>query len=467
MRDERGNGLKKARPRPVLVPDENIRAIRELMADDARLPADLQPRLLELLREREAREAEQERERLRQKAGAELERAVQVAEGGDTREAIDIVIKAGRNLGLPEPRRRFGLGDALADRPPPFSVCPKLEWDVGRPPMLIGAPSAGKSLVILAAMLDMMAGGPIWGCPDFWVPRPCRTVFIDLDLGVERTMRRFKRLSRGRGVTAKTEEGGRAQLASIYRVDPRDLGVLDFDGGEGLRLGSLDPEELNRWRRAWVDAVRGYDLVAVDSLRRLAPFLDENDSRFSVVPDVLRLVSEEAGAVILPLHHATNKAPQNGRKRPPGSRGTSAIDGAAGSQFVIEDDDDNGARTVTQIRAGDAGKIPPFCLVIEVDPPGDDGEPGIRVVYRTMEQVKRRDQADDGGKAQLLRALVREVLITAGAAGLCVGELRAAVRAAGGKGRNTAIDAAAGELVKAREATTRADSSNSTRYYAA
>ena len=223
---------------------------------------------------------------------------------------------------------------------------------------------------------------------------------VDLDQGANKTLRRFKRLLRGHGVTASELGAARAQLAQRFEVDPRDMASFDVDEGEGLRLMSLDAAEMVRWRSAWIDAVRGYDCCFVDSLRRLAPFLDENDSRFSIVPDVLRDVSEAAQCVVVLLHHASNKAPAHrgaGPKPTAGTRGSSAIDGAAGSQLIIEPEGD--LFRVTQTRAGEAKKLEPFFFAFEDDAQtGPGGVRGIRVVYQTAEQAKAPETAQKSAK---------------------------------------------------------------------
>lgn len=312
--------------------------------------------------------------------------------------------------GLPPakaPRRRFGFAAALEDRPPPKSVCRKLEWEVGRPPMLIGPPGAGKTFVVQAAALDLIGGRPLWGCPDFQTHGCSRVLHVDLDQGANKTLRRFKRLLRGLGVDAAIEGEARAQLGKRYQMDPRDIETFDVDEGEGLRLLSLDPAELARWRSALVDAVKGYDVAFVDSLRRLAPFLDENDSRFSIVPDMMREVSEAAQCVIVLLHHASNKAPAHrGPKPAAGTRGSSAIDGAAGTQLLIEEDGD--ARRVTQSRAGEAAKLPAFYLAFQDDDQrGPGGIRGLRIIYQTPEQAHAPETAEKSAK---LRAAAEKAI---------------------------------------------------------
>lgn len=340
------------------------------------------------------------REEIRRRGVAALPKFREAVEAH--RKALDVPIS-------PPPRRRYGLEAVMADCAPPPTVCRKLEWEVGRTPMIIGPPSAGKSFIVQAAILDLVMGRSLWGCPDFHVPRPCRVLFFDLDQGSFKTRWRFKRLLRGIGAVGSSVDDARRELAAISRRPIDNLGSFEVDPGDGLRLLSLDATELSRWSAAWTAAVSGFDVAFVDSLRRLAPFLDENDSRFSLVPDTLRLVSEAAGCVIVLLHHASNKArPSRGGGQPPpaaGTRGSSAIDGAAGTQLLVEEEDE--ARRVTQTRAGDAAKLAPFYLAFEDDPPAPDGIRPIRVVYKTLEQI---NAPIDAAKAGQVRAVAQKVI---------------------------------------------------------
>jgi len=415
--------------------------LEEAIGRDAAPPADVIAGVEQAMTAIDAARAPAARSRRLGQAEARVKKlAAAVVAKGDPKAwaALRDAVRAWRGaLGLPEPkppRRRFGLGDALADRPPPKSVCRKLEWEVGRPPMLVGAPGAGKTYAIQAAYLDLMLGQSLWGWPEARVPHPCRVLHVDLDQGAAKTLRRHRRLLRGLGVQltadppaddspesrkvrSLAEGDARRQLGHLFGVDPHEIGTFHVDEGDGLALMSLQPEEIARWREAWIDAVRGFDVCFVDSLRRLAPFLDENDSRFSTVPDVLRVVSEAAQCVIVLLHHASNKVRQapgaRGAKEPAGTRGTSAIDGAAGSQLVIEEDGD--ARKVTQRRAGEAAKIPPFWLsFIDDAQPGAGGIRGLRVVHQTREEAKAGDKqakaGDKQAKAETQRIFIERIL---------------------------------------------------------
>lgn len=327
---------------------------------------------------------------------SEAERRLQEARGAlrdhgpnavvAAREALAIYRKAYGVPVPPKPRIRYGLEETLADHPLPKTICRRLEWDVGRPPMLIGAPGAAKTYATQQAVIDLVLGRGLWGCPEFRPPGPCRVLHVDFDQGKGMTLRRYKRLLRGAGVQAEDPTSAREELALIAERRVGELGSYQVDPGEGLKLSSLD--DLQRWKGAWLEAVTGFDAVFVDSLRRLAPFLDENDSKFSIVPDTLREVSEERNVVIVLIHHATNKSTSATKGAAPGSRGSSAIDAASGTQLSIERQKQG--RKVVQIRSGEAAELEPFFLAFEAHV--ESGVPtsaqGVRIVYKTIEQAR-------------------------------------------------------------------------------
>lgn len=444
------NGAAKAKPDPLLAAcGARVEAVLERdSADPATIAAELEAALGDLA----AAQAPGRKTRAAAKARKALDAALEAFRAGATdaaktmREALELHRRA-HDLPPPKPpRRRFGLGASLEDLPPPKTVCRRLEWDVGRPPMIIGPPGAAKTYAVQQAVIDLVLGRALWGCPDFKPPKACRCLHVDLDQGRQKTLRRYQRLLRGAGVTALDEAEARRQLAAIGQVNPWDLGAFEVDEGEGLALMSLAPEELARWRAAWADAARGYDVVFIDSLRRLAPFLDENDSRFSLVPDVLRAVSEACEVVFILLHHASNRGGrEKGPKAPAQGRGTSAIDGAAGTQLTIEKEKD--ARRVTQGRGGEDAELEAFYLVFENDQEaGPGGMRGVRLKYRTAEQVKAPDKEAKAGKLRVVReralAWIRETNLRKG-----YGPLRKNV-VANVEGKDTAIYSALDELIK-------------------
>ena len=387
-----------------------LAALEESLANDSSSPSQLLAQLADRFRDVEALLASRRKTRDTKDAEARLVAAREAVrtKGVGALEEVRAAATAFRKAhGLPpiaKPRRRFGLASTLEALPPPKTVCRRLEWEVGRPPMIIGPPGAAKTYAMQQAVLDLVLGRPLWGCSEFRPPGPCRVLHVDLDQGARKTLRRYQRLLRGLGLRARDEREAVSMLSSIaakHGGDPTVVGSFEVDEGEGLALESLETDEKARWRAAWAQAARGFDAVFIDSLRRLAPFLDENDSKFSFVPDAMRILSEQLDVVFILLHHASNKRNgKGGAPAPIGTRGTSAIDGAAGTQLAIEKE--KSARRVTQIRAGEAAELEAFYLEFQNDLPDADGVSGVRLCYRTAEQAQAEEREKKSTKLLLM-----------------------------------------------------------------
>jgi len=302
--------------------------------------------------------------------------------------------EASRALALGPPPRQsiFTIDDIFKNLPPPRWICEGLQWCPGRPCIEVGYPGSGKTLAIQSAALSIVTGRPIWGTGSPFRPaRIGRVIHVDYDQGEGPTRRRYRRLMEGMGVD-RAELGRCADLLSIPEAE---LLVID-DSPKALRLQSLDPTAIDAFERAWTERLRGFDLAIVDSLRRLAPFLDENDSRFASILEGLRRASDLTGCTVVLIHHAGKKKPTTGRPSPTNQagRGTSAIDGESGSRHVIEveNPDDPGPdqrRKVSHVKAsveseGSTGA--PFYLAFVDGDPEANPRP-LEIVYQTAEQV--------------------------------------------------------------------------------
>jgi hypothetical protein len=114
-------------------------------------------------------------------------------------------------------------------------------------------------------------------------------------------------------------------------------------------------------------------LLVVDSLRAAAPSLEENDSRFRGVLDMLARVSEKTGVVVLLIHHA--RKPQRGA--PAGAakmaiRGSGAIFDACASVLVFEAEKGQATR-VHHEKARTSGRTTDD-LVLEIQDVEVDGD---------------------------------------------------------------------------------------------
>lgn len=107
-------------------------------------------------------------------------------------------------------------------------------------------PKAGKTYVGLQLVLDLALGRPAFG--QLAVPRRCRCMWIDEEMGERQLQRRLQRLALGAGLTREQIH----ELASNVRLYPQ----------QGFRLYS--PDGFEEYKSA-IEALRP-DFVAMDSL---------------------------------------------------------------------------------------------------------------------------------------------------------------------------------------------------------
>jgi hypothetical protein len=218
----------------------------------------------------------------------------------------------------PRPARKLHLVSARelsAPLPPVDWVCKRLGLPLGgRPSLFVGKAGAAKTTAAQDLAVSVASGTPLFGAPGFEV-RQGSVLHIDVDQGQMATMRRYQQISAGR----------RLDLSSL----PLDCVFFGFALTRGE---AIDTEAV----QLLTDACMGRTLVIIDSLRGLAPGLDENSSAFGIVLQTLSSVSDavqaSSGAPVtfLVVHHSGK-----GESTVAG-RGTSAIQDRAGSLWTLE-----------------------------------------------------------------------------------------------------------------------------------
>lgn len=189
--------------------------------------------------------------------------------------------------------------DAFLARPPEPP-----DWDLegwfarGDLVVAFGDPGAGKSIWVLAfEACASMGGGEHLGD----VVSARRVLFVDLESPADVVYTRL----RGFGLRGSVDG-----FAYLYRPASFDL---------------LDVEGLTRLRATIV--THAAEVVAIDSLRRAAPGLDENDSRaVSLLLSALRTLAAELRVTILVVHHP---------RKPVGEAKVEALYAARGSGDLI------------------------------------------------------------------------------------------------------------------------------------
>ena len=248
----------------------------------------------------------------------------------------------------PEPYGALDLDSFLAAPPP------EPEWDWrgwyarGDLVLAAGDPGVGKSLVALAvAVTASSGGGELLG--EAIAER--RALFVDLESPEDVAYARLY----GFGL-----RGSAAGFAYVHRPAYFNL---------------LDAECLARLRASI--AATGAGLVVIDSLRRAAPGLDENDSReVSLLLTALRDIAAALGCTILVIHHP---------RKPVGDAKVEALYAARGSGDLIGSVDSylffrklsGGLTRVEHGKARRGREHEPVCYrILE----GDAGEPVIEHV---------------------------------------------------------------------------------------
>lgn len=197
--------------------------------------------------------------------------------------------------------------------PAPRFLCERLHLAPGRPAVVVGYAGTGKTNLV-ADLVLAVAGGPqhrsFWG--GLRVDRQGRALHLDFEVGKASTWRRYQRLAAGRWGKV-TDWGDRLAWASY----------------PAFHLGQKDAESV------LTRTVEGFDLVVIDSLKKLMPGVDENDARAADGLGILARVSEATGACFVLLHHE-GKPPADGpREARFRGRGSSAIQGEWSSQWAV------------------------------------------------------------------------------------------------------------------------------------
>ena len=267
--------------------------------------------------------------------------------------------KAQRDKGQQQTKERHSVewrsaAEIFAPLPPATWVSQELQIGPGRPDLLAGYGSSGKTIAAQSLALSVAAGLPIWG--RFNATRG-RVVHVDLEQGWQATARRYQRLAMGLDLLGPEVEQNLllACLPTLYLTDDKAL---------------------NEYERVADSSV----LVVIDSLRAACPGLDENDSRIRIRIDSLTRISERTGAAFLLLHHAGKPKEGHADQRTV-ARGSSAIFDACGAVFVMSGSKGQ-LKTVSQQKTpadAEGASLADFALQIEDVRDGIHQRAGVRV----------------------------------------------------------------------------------------
>jgi hypothetical protein len=166
--------------------------------------------------------------------------------------------------------------------------------------MLASEPGAGKSALVLSALLAMNHSRVGWLGRGIDSKRPRRALFIGLDAPVDDYGYVLHRLANGMGI-----ELGRTDDRLLFSNDRLPLQAL-----VGQLNDIFPPDQYTEWidgESEQFEADRPLEVLVIDALRQIHVG-DENDSReMGLVMDTLRRISE-AGVAVLFTHHVGKAA---------------------------------------------------------------------------------------------------------------------------------------------------------------
>jgi|SRR5882757_7161128 len=280
--------------------------------------------------------------------------------------------------------------------------CPALKIVAGggAPHMIAGSSFVGKSIAVQSMIVSLCTGVPVWGA--FPTEKPFKVAHIDLEQGIYRTAERYQRL-------AYALKADRALLKENFalKVHPREY-----------TLSTPSPKT----ERAWARAMRGRDLIVIDTLRPAMPGLNENDSLFGEGLYFLGRLSEETGCRALIVHHTKKAGPdgvdRDGRKE--SIRGTTGIFAACDHILVLYGKKFEPFEVTTE-KNREGVEIDPFFLNLQ----DVDGRKGLRVAMLDPEAAKKSlSEAKAARRTGEDKDAIKAALVAAGPNGLGTEQLR-------------------------------------------
>lgn len=245
--------------------------------------------------------------------------------------------------------------DLWTTEPEAELIIPGLGIGPGPVHTVIGTFYTGKTLFMMSLGLSVASGKDVFG---MWRVRRGKWIHFDYEMGRRHIKRYIQRLAVGMGIDPDDLR---------HRVSIRTLPLLNLttEGASELYAEIFD----------------GASLVTIDPLRSAARGADENKSEFREHLDLIASVSESTRCPVMLLHHAGK--PSEGSERRHTGRGTSAIDDAAQTKFVLSAKEKGAPILVTHEKSRELTK-PLDNFYLEID---NSNPKGVRLIHRFPEEV--------------------------------------------------------------------------------
>jgi RecA-family ATPase len=257
-------------------------------------------------------------------------------------------------------------------------VVPAMGLAPGPVHLVTGSWYTGKTLFLATVGLCVASGHDVFGL--YRVKRG-RWMHFDHEMGRRHLKRYIQRLRSGLGLDSD-------QLRDYMSLRPLPKLNLCTDG-------ALD---------FYCELLRGCSLATFDPLRAAAPGQDENKSEFRQWLDMLTIVSDRTGCAILVLHHGGK--PSEGAIRRNTGRGTSAIDDAAQTKFVLTAEEKGAPILVSHEKTREL-TAPLDDFYLEIVSSAD----GVRLAHRGAEEMadvtERQKASKDSARVSRAKEAVR------------------------------------------------------------
>jgi hypothetical protein len=197
--------------------------------------------------------------------------------------------------------------DLWTEEPEADLVVPSLGIAPGPVHLVTGTWYTGKTLFLMTMGVAVASGRDAFGV---WRTRRGKWIHFDYEMGRRHFKRYLKRLVAGSGVPVD-ELRDWVSVRCLPKLNLRSEAAVEH----------------------FTKKLEGYSICTIDPLRAAAPGADENKSEFREYLDMLAIASDRAKCSIVVLHHGGK--PVEGATRKNTGRGTSAIDDAVQTKFVL------------------------------------------------------------------------------------------------------------------------------------
>lgn len=252
--------------------------------------------------------------------------------------------------------------DIWTPEPEAKLVVPAMGLAPGPAHLVTGTWYTGKTLLLMTIGLAVASGRDLFG---LWRVQKGGWTHFDYEMGRRHVKRYLQRLRRGVQVDPD-ELRGSMTLRVFPRLNLRTENAVDY----------------------YTELLEGQSVATFDPLRAAVPGVDENKSEFREFIDMLGIVSDRTGCAVVVLHHGGKPTAEPSARRNTG-RGTSAIDDAVQSKFVLSAKEKGAPMLVTHEKTRELTKpLDDFWLEIDNSIPD-----AVRLVHREAEELSQ-DSSD-------------------------------------------------------------------------